>query len=392
MVRARRWTVGWLLAVMAASGAWAAEPELLDATCPAYHQGQVLVGPVKVVATWLRAAVDWKPGEDTLYVTRRLNPGRARLKLTVGARVLEVNGQSTALPAAIATAHGVLYAPLLPVLKALGVKQQWSDQPRGLLLTNGDQQALWPVVPRRYALVTQDGLVVGGRLDDRWVPAAELTPALAPGARCWHYSLTQSPDASVEWREPWSALVKPTFADPARAAEPWVLFNGPWSALVRRPRPEDPANSPYALAVKQIVGGFGVKVDKPVLRQSVRLDLDGQGEHNVVLAASSLDPAKLPAQAQPGDYSVVLLLHEREHDKPQVTVISCRTWRAGGQLENPVVDQFVAALDLTGAGQPQLLCSQRSVAKRGLTVYALAEGQPRLVLSAEAPVPVPAAP
>jgi hypothetical protein len=60
----------------------------------------------------------------------------------------------------------------------------------------------------------------------------------------------------------------------------------------------------YAAFAAEILADRGLDVDRPVIKQLIRTDLDGDGVNEVLVVAEEVTPGFL---LEPGDYSIVLM-------------------------------------------------------------------------------------
>ncbi len=104
---------------------------------PVVVNGTTLV-PVRPVATFLEAQVQWDAGSKTMVVTH----GERTLRLTVGKTEATANGAALALGVAPVEREGEVCAPARAMVEALGAELEWDAATRLLTIIDGDRAGM----------------------------------------------------------------------------------------------------------------------------------------------------------------------------------------------------------------------------------------------------------
>ena len=89
-----------------------------------------------------------------------------------------------------------------------------------------------------------------------------------------------------------------------------IALAAPWNALPRKVRIADTTQQVYIDAVRDFLKARGIKEPKVKIKPILRVDLDGDGEDEVLLSATnylSAEDEEVPASSPKGSYSIVLL-------------------------------------------------------------------------------------
>ncbi|MBI5831388.1 MAG: copper amine oxidase N-terminal domain-containing protein [Armatimonadetes bacterium] len=358
-------------------------PAALESAWPTFQFGGQAMAPMRPIIDWLKAGNSWDTGSGTLHIAVHAPEGRRRLELTVRSVDAALNGKKLTLPRAPFLAHGTVYAPARLVLESLGVKLEWSAEPRGLVCTLGEQQTFLPVMAPNYPLVDRSGVLIGGSMAGVWSDAKTMAAKLVGGEPYWVYTPTDALEATLKGG-------KPVVEEPGEFLSvplPWaeethkdaVAFGGPWDAQPRRARLLKLEGSPYESAIREVLRDHGQSKAPVKLQQAMLVDLDGDGTDEALLSASTMNPEQPPVNAAAGDYSMVLL---RRVEGKQVKTYVLAGHFYTKETNAPNVDRVQGLLDLDGDGVMEILCSWRYYEGGGTDVYQLQKGVPKQVLSA----------
>lgn len=378
----RRWGFWLLLSVLVPAGAgWAVAPEIPSAL-PAYQLRGVGMAPMRALIDWLPADTEWDPATRSLHLLARGPEGVRRITLRAEVAEARANGELLPLPRAPFMAHTGFYAPIRPVLEALGGSAEWSDAPRGLTISYGPRLGFLPFMAPVHPVVNRDNVLLGGLTTAGWVDGNAMATLLDGSERYWGWT----PAAALPGELAGVLPVRDEVTEHQAVKLPWsdgahpeaLALAAPWDALPRQPRRLATADSLYLPAVVEILKAHGLPQAKPVLRQVMLVDLDGDGVDEVLLAGGNLDPARPPVQAKPGDYTFVALR--------QVVEGEVRTTLLDGTFvtapTTPVnVVRISTVLDLDGDGTLEVVVGWAYYEGQGTDVHQLVGGVPRIVLA-----------
>jgi FG-GAP repeat len=245
----------------------------------------------------------------------------------------------------------------------------------GVLLISAAASAadLHPIVE------VQTGYLFGATADGKWIKAEEVGKALSDEIAYRIYGLTQSlgeahgakPKANEE--DVCSDLLVVSLSpEPEKGV---IALAAPWNALPRKPQVVDPTQKVYVDAVRDFLKTKGIEQPKVKIEKIVRVDLDGDGEEEVLISAANYFQKKerIPMRSPAGSYSMVILrrvvsgkvetqLVEGEfHPKAYVA--------KEYSFDAPSVYKVIAVLDLDGDGKMEIVVRSDHYEGGATTIY-----------------------
>jgi hypothetical protein len=158
----------------------------------------------------------------------------------------------------------------------------------------------------------QSGYLFGATSDGKWIKAEEAAKAL-PGETTYQvYGLTQSlgqakggkPKASEE--DVCSDVL--TVSLSPKSEKGVIALAAPWNALRRKSQIIDPTQKVYVDAVRDFLKTKGIEQPKVKIENILRVDLDGDGENEVLVSTTNyFGKDSVPMRSPAGSYSMVLL-------------------------------------------------------------------------------------
>jgi hypothetical protein len=139
-----------------------------------------------------------------------------------------------------------------------------------------------------------------------------------------------------------------------------------WNALPRRPVIADATQSVYVEAVRDFLKAHGIADPKVRITRILRVDLDGDGEEEVLISATNYftedksDHSAAPfpeapiESPRPGSYSVVIL-RRVVAGKVQTELVAGEVYQKPDESVAPDVYQVTAVLDLNGDGKLEVI-------------------------------------
>jgi hypothetical protein len=229
------------------------------------------------------------------------------------------------------------------------------------------------------------GYFFGGSAGGKWVKAEKAAKSMKGGTPLRVFGLTEEvgkstggKPKSVEEVCAGTLTVKLSSA-PENGV---IALSAPWNALPRKPRIADPTEQVYVDAVREFLEAQHVSDPKVKITQILRVDLDGDGEDEVLINATNYFtkdndvPMETPAH---GSYSIVLLR--------RVVAGKAQTEFVAGQLyprdesSTPNVYEIPAVLDLNGDGKLEVIVHSQYYEGAETTIYDCSGGKCKDVLS-----------
>jgi hypothetical protein len=224
----------------------------------------------------------------------------------------------------------------------------------------------------------ESGYLFGAVADGKWIKADEAAKSLNKG-EYRIYGMTQSiGDAKGSKPKPSEEEVCSDMfvvsLSPKRE-KGVIALAAPWNALPRKVQVIDPTQKVYVDAVREFLKTKGIEQPKVKIDKIVRVDLDGDGEEEVLISATNYfeKDEGVPMRSPAGSYSMVVLrrmvagkvetqLVEGEfHSKAYV--------RKEDSFDAPNVYKLIATLDLDGDGKMEIVVSSRYYEGGATTIY-----------------------
>src|SRR5215471_4057697 len=225
----------------------------------------------------------------------------------------------------------------------------------------------------------QSGYLFGAVADGKWIKAGEAAKPMADETTYRVYGLTQSlGEAKGDKPKPEDAPCEETLSvtlspKPEKGV---IAVAGTWNALPRKVQSLDATQKVYIDAVRDFLKTKGIAEPKVIIDNIVRVDLDGDGEEEVLISATNyLSKEKsVPMRSPAGSYSCVLLrrvvagkvetqLVEGEFF-PKAYVSSDQS-----SFNAPNAYKVIAVLDLDGDGKMEIVIESRYYEGEATAIY-----------------------
>jgi hypothetical protein len=226
----------------------------------------------------------------------------------------------------------------------------------------------------------ETGYLFGASADGKWIKADEATKTMSQGATYHVYGLTQSiGEAKGSKPKPSEEEVCSDMFVVSLSPKPEkgvIAIAATWNALPRKVQALDATQKVYVDAVRDFLKTKGIAEPKVKIDNIVRVDLDGDGEEEVLIGATnyfSKEKDIVPMRSPAGSYSMVLLrrvvagkvetqLVDGEfHPKAYV--------RKDDSFDAPNVYTLVAVLDLDGDGKMEIVVNSSYYEGASTTIY-----------------------
>lgn len=155
--------------------------------------------------------------------------------------------------------------------------------------------------------------VIGGSANGRWLDSETTGKRLTASATDYRVftlvgevkSLTAGKAAPDDDLCP--DLWMQTFTPELDLEEKVIGVNAPWNPMPRLPILADVTQKKYVAAVRELLVGKGIAKPKVSIRQLLHVDLEGDGEEEVLITATHYKNEAELISAKAGDYSFVAL-------------------------------------------------------------------------------------
>ena len=228
------------------------------------------------------------------------------------------------------------------------------------------------------------GLIIGAHSAGKWLSSEEAGKALEPGRKYRLFTLTGKTGDAVGGRAAPNAEVCPDVweqtLEPATEKSA-IALAVPWNPMPRTAKASDKTQEAYVKAAHDFLVGKGIA--KPVVKitQLLRIDLDGDGENEVLLSATNYpgEEGESPSQAEAGNYSFVLLRQVRD-GKVQTKFVDGEFYPKANESQTPYRYEVSGLLDLDGDGRLEIIIYSAYYEGATVAVWRVNEGKLHKVL------------
>jgi hypothetical protein len=232
----------------------------------------------------------------------------------------------------------------------------------------------------------QTEYLFGGSAEGKWIKAEKAAKSMKGRTTFRLFGLTQEVGKATAGK-PKSAKEEAcadmlTVSLSPEPKEGLIALSAPWNPLPRKPQIADPTQQAYVDAVREFLESRRMSDPKVKITQILRVDLDGDGEEEVLINATNYftEDGDVPMDtAAPGSYSIVLLR--------RVVAGKVQTELVAGELyvkdeSSPSnLYEIPGVFDLNGDGKLEVIVHSRYYEGSATTIYDCSGGKCEAVLS-----------
>jgi hypothetical protein len=228
----------------------------------------------------------------------------------------------------------------------------------------------------------QSGYLFGATKDGKWLKADEAAKALPDQTTYVVYGLTESlgevkgGKAKGEEGPCEGTFFVGLSEKPEKGA---IALAAPWNALPRKLRPLDTTQAVYIDAIAGFLKTKGITEPKVKIDSIFRVDLDGDGEDEVLISATNYfsEDNRVPMRSPAGSYSMVLL-RRVVAGKVETQLVAGefhpKAYPGKGSDDDASFDapnayQVIGAFDLNGDGEMEIVIGSNYYEGEEITIY-----------------------
>jgi len=224
----------------------------------------------------------------------------------------------------------------------------------------------------------QSGYLFGATADGKWIKSDEAAKALPDEKTYEIYGLTQSlgharGTAPTPSEEDVCADLLTVSLSP-KPENGIIALAAPWNALPRKPQVIDQTQQVYVDAVRDFLQTKGIDQPKVKIENILRIDLDGDGEEEVLISASNYFQKEegVPMRSPAGSYSMVLL-RRVVAGKVETQLVEGefypKAYKDTEKFNAPNAYKVIAVLDLDGDGKMEVVVASSYYEGAATTIY-----------------------
>jgi FG-GAP repeat len=222
------------------------------------------------------------------------------------------------------------------------------------------------------------GYFFGATANGKWMKAEEAAKSIPDETTYRIYGLTQPlGDAKGDKPKLEGAPCEETLAvslspKPENGA---IALAAPWNALPRKPRVSNTTQQVYVDAVRDFLKTKGIEQPKVKIDSILRIDLDGDGEEEVLISATNYfsKDERIPMRSPAGSYSMVIL-RRVVAGKVETQLVEGEFYPKAyvshdASFNAPNVYKVIGVLDLDGDGKMEIVVRSDYYEGGATTIY-----------------------
>src|SRR6266566_2642520 len=227
----------------------------------------------------------------------------------------------------------------------------------------------------------QSGYLFGAISDAKWIKADETAKLIGDETTYRVYGLTQAlGEAKGDKPKPADAPCEDvlTVSLAPKPEKGVIALAAGWNALPRKPRAMDTTQAVYVDAVRDFLKTKGIEQPKVKIDNILRVDLDGDGEEEVLISATNYfrKDDSVPMRSPAASYSMVLLRRVVAGKVETQLIVGefypkayPKAAQEEGRFNAPSAYKVIATLDLDSDGKMEVVVGSNYYEGEAITIY-----------------------
>ena len=215
-----------------------------------------------------------------------------------------------------------------------------------------------PAAELQAIVEVESGFLIGAHAHGKWLNSEAAAKSVKPGTTFRVYTLTRELDPAKGGKPVADAEVCDDVYSVAlspKSERGVIALAAPWNALPRVPKIMDATQPAYIQAVREFLQSRGIREPKVKITKIVRIDLEGDGEDEVLLSATNYATTDgIPSSASAGSYSFVILRRVVD-GKVRTQLVDGEIYPKAKTFNAPSSYEIAAILDLDGDGKLEVV-------------------------------------
>lgn len=233
----------------------------------------------------------------------------------------------------------------------------------------------------------QTGYFFGASSGGKWIKADAAVKQIAAARSYRLFSLTDAAGDAKGTKpksidEPCPDVYSVELAPKTEKAT--IALAAPWNALPRKARLQDTTQEIYVNAAREFLRSRGIKQPLVRIKRLLRVDLEGDGEEEVLLEATHYagHDEEVPTGARAGDYSFVML-RRVVNGNVRTSLVAGEFYPKATTFSAPNYYEIAAVLDLNGDGKLEVVVHSAYYEGGATSIYEWTAEKMKAVLSVE---------